>query len=407
MIESGGPSTRVWALTAVGAVGTTLLGSAPTFLIGGLATFALPALHMSRQLLGIAVASFFAASAVFSYFGGHISDRMLPRQAMTLAASISVVATLSIATFVRTAPELIVALVIAGISNGLGHPASNSAIAVNVPTRRRALTLGMKQAAIPMTSVLAGLAVPAIALTVGWRWSFVAVAALGVVLVAVTPIARRDHVGSMKASGGRQGLDMRRLLLIALAGLLGSAGATALGSFLVESLTHSHFSPTAAGALLAAGNFAGVTIRIILGWSADRYGLSPFPLMAGLLIIASGSYLALGYAGVTAALAVAAVTAAFGGNGWQGLFQYGVVQQAGGSPAVATGIAQSGVYIGAMAGPVMFGFVSVGVGFGAAWSLVAITSGLGGLLLIGITLSPGRKQLRSAPTDVRAEALVP
>ena len=121
-------NARVWSFTAAGAVGTTLLGPAPTFLIGGLETFALPALHASRQLLGIAVASFFAASAVLSYVGGHISDRMLPRQGMVLAACISVVATLSIATWVHSATQLIIALSIAGVSNGLGHPASNSAL---------------------------------------------------------------------------------------------------------------------------------------------------------------------------------------------------------------------------------------------------------------------------------------
>lgn len=405
MTKAVGPRTPAWSLTAAGAVGTTLLGSASTFLIGGLETFALPALDVSRQLLGIAVASFFAASAVSSYFGGHLSDRMLPRQGMILAATLSVIAALSIATWVDSSATLIVALSLAGASNGLGHPASNSAIAVNVPERRRALALGMKQAAIPMTSVLAGLSVPIFALTVGWRWSFAAVAVLGVGLVALTPPTRRPRRRATKAGGGRPSFDLRRLLLITLCGLLGSAGATALGSFLVESLTHSGFSPTVAGALLAAGNLAGVAIRIILGWSADRHGLSPFPLMAGLLATAVACYLLLGFADTAIVLGVAAVFAAFGGNGWQGLFQYSVVLQAGDSPAVATGIAQSGVYIGAMAGPVTFGFMSAGPGFGAAWSVVAITSLTGCALLVGITLNARRARIAAPTLDVAPEVL--
>ena len=106
-------------------------------------------------------------------------------------------------------------------------------------------------------------------------------------------------------------------------------------------------------------------------------------------------------------LGVGAVFAAFGGNGWQGLFQYGVVLQAGGSPAVATGIAQSGVYIGAMAGPVMFGFVSAGAGFGLAWSLVAITSAAASILLVVISMQGRRAQLRPPVLDVQAEVVAP
>lgn len=403
--ERAGPRVPGWSLTAAGAVGTTLLGSAPTFLIGGLETFALPALGASRQLLGIAVAAFFAASAVSSYLGGRLSDRLLPRHGMIMAAALSVIAALSIATWVRSGGTLIVALSLAGASNGLGHPASNSAIAANVPQRRRALALGMKQAAIPMTSVLAGLSVPVFALTVGWRWSFVAAAVLGAGLVALTPPASRPRPRTTQTGAGRRSFDLRRLLLIALCGMLGSAGATALGSFLVESLTHSGFSPTAAGVLLAAGNLAGVTIRIILGWSADRHGLSPFPLMAGLLATAVISYLLLGFAGSAIVLGAAAVFAAFGGNGWQGLFQYSVVLHAGDSPAVATGIAQSGVYIGAMAGPVTFGFVSTGPGFGAAWSVVAITSLAASALLVGITLQERRARVPEPPRQVVPESL--
>ena len=42
-----------------------------------------------------------------------------------------------------------------------------------VPAGRQGLSFGVKQAAIPVSTLLAGAAVPTVALTLGWRWAFV------------------------------------------------------------------------------------------------------------------------------------------------------------------------------------------------------------------------------------------
>ena len=64
-------------------------------------------------------------------------------------------------------------------ANALGQLASNAALARHVPAHRQGLSFGVKQAAIPVSTLLAGAAVPTIALTAGWRWAFVAAAGGG------------------------------------------------------------------------------------------------------------------------------------------------------------------------------------------------------------------------------------
>ena len=65
-----------------------------------------------------------------------------------------------------------------GLANAVSHPAANLSLAREVPAGRQGLSFGIKQAAIPVATLLAGLAVPTIAVTLGWRWAFAGGAAL-------------------------------------------------------------------------------------------------------------------------------------------------------------------------------------------------------------------------------------
>src|SRR5829696_7279082 len=58
--------------------------------------------------------------------------------------------------------------VIAGLANAVSHTAANLSLAREVPASRQGLSFGIKQAAIPVATLLAGLAVPTIAVTLGW-----------------------------------------------------------------------------------------------------------------------------------------------------------------------------------------------------------------------------------------------
>src|SRR5205823_1137887 len=71
---------------------------------------------------------------------------------------------------------------------------SNLTLARSVPAHRLGLSFGVKQAAIPLATLLAGAAVPAVALTVGWRWAYVIAAGLAVLALVGAPRAGEPYV---------------------------------------------------------------------------------------------------------------------------------------------------------------------------------------------------------------------
>ena len=56
------------------------------------------------------------------------------------------------------------------------------------------------------------------------------------------------------------------------------------------------------------------------------------------------------------------------GWGWPGLFNLAVVDLNREAPGAATGVTQTGIYVGAAAGPAAYGLVSAEYGYSAAWA---------------------------------------
>ena len=67
-----------------------------------------------------------------------------------------------------------------------------------------------------------------------------------------------------------------------------------------------------------------------------------------------------------------------GGWGWAGLLMFVVVRANPDSAAVATGIVNTGKYLGAALGPVLFGFLAEQVSFTVAWVVAASVIAVGG-----------------------------
>lgn len=62
------------------------------------------------------------------------------------------------------------------------------------------------------------------------------------------------------------------------------------------------------------------------------------------------------------------------GFGWPGLFQLAIVSIYPSAPVFATGITQAGAYIGASAGPFLFGLLVGTRSYASAWLMVGIWS---------------------------------
>ncbi|MBA2691783.1 MAG: MFS transporter [Rubrobacter sp.] len=347
------------------AVSVATAGVLPAFLTGGLAVQIKDELGFGTANLGIAVAVFFASAALASVVMGRFVERIGSHTGMRLAAAASALSLLSVALFARSWMALVLCLVVGGLANAMAHPSANLSIAREVPSDRQGFSFGIKQASIPAATLLAGLAVPFVAATLGWRWAFVggAVLALGISL----SVRGEDHAPAPKPKGERGGDARYRALAVLALGIgLGSTAATPLGAFIVGSSVESGIRVETAGLLLAAGSAFSIVVRIVFGYLADGMSGGRLRLVAGMLAVGILGFVLLS-TGAPWAI-VAGTLLAFGaGWGWPGLFNFAVVHSNPAAPAAATGITQTGASSGAAVGPLVFGVVVEATSYGTAW----------------------------------------
>ena len=364
------------------AVAVATAGVLPAFLTGGLAVQMREEFGFGVAALGLAVAAFFVCSSLVSAVMGRLVERIGSRQGMRLSAIGSAATLLGIALLAESWAGLVACLVLGGLANAVSHPATHLSLAREVPACRQGLSFGVKQAAIPAATLLAGLAVPGIAVTLGWRWAFAGGAALALAVASLVPEAsgstprRRERTREKDAR-------VAPLLLLALGIGLGSTAATPLGAFIVGSSVAAGLRVETAGLLLALGSAVNIVVRVLFGHLADGMSGGRLRLVAAMLGIGVAGFalLATGESG----LIVPGALLAFGaGWGWPGLFNFAVVKTSPGAPAAATGITQTGASGGAALGPLVFGLVAEVTSYDVAWlgsgamalaALVAILAG--------------------------------
>lgn len=343
----------------------------PVFLLGALAVLIRRDLGFSEAQLGAAVSVFFAVSAAGSTAGGWVSQRIGADRAMAIVVLGSGVALLGIAAATLSYAHLLAWLVLAGAANALCQPSTNLALVGAIRPGRHGLALGIKQSAIPCATLLGGLAVPAIGLTVGWRWAFASAALTAVLFLAVAP--RRGTAAAVRGRGS-PALESRLggLVILAVAAGAGFLAVSSLGAFYVESAVADGVAEGVAGGWFAVGGLVGMTGRIGWGWFADRRQRGHFPLVALLIVLGAVGLALLGFSASAGLRALATVLAFGAGWSWMGVFHLGVVRRNPAAPAVATGVIQTGAFVGGVIGPLGFGLMVEHVSHRAAWSAAAV-----------------------------------
>jgi len=281
---------------------------------------------------------------------------------------------------------LVTFLCLGGGAVALTDPGLAILVSRSIPMRRQGLAFGIKEASIPVATLVAGLAVPTIALTVGWRWAF----AFGVVpLAAVVLLLPRVATGALPepATPGEIGASQSRvpprgnaLMLAALAAALGTTAASGVGIFLTDSAVAMGMTPGNAGLLLAAGSVAGIVTRVGTGAYADRTGGPQFTLIAAMLAVGALT-MALGGIGNTILLVLATIGAFSAGWAWTGIYFLSLVRSYPSRPGAVAGIGTAGLGVGNAAGPILFGLVAGSMSFGAAWFGAALAGGLASALM--------------------------
>ena len=379
-------------------------GSLPAFLAGGVSVQLRADLGFGESGLGLAVGAFFLAAAASSAVLGRTAERLGPTASMRVSASCSALSLLGVAAGARSFGSLLALLAVGGVANALAQPAANLFIARTVPAARLGMAFAVKQSGIPAATLLGGLAVPTIALTVGWRWAFVAGALLPIVGGLTIPSVPAASVGSNVASRPtpRTRVPMRPLVVLGFGIGFGAAAAGTLGAFLVNAAVDAGISEGPAGLLVSGGSAVGIAMRLLAGRRADRREGGHLRVVSLMLVAGSVAYVL--YATEQPWLLVLATPLAFGaGWGWPGLFNLAIVRAHPTAAAAASGVTQTGTYFGAVAGPVVFGVVVERASYRAAW-LLAAAFALAGAATIAAGRSLIRKERLARELD---EAAVP
>jgi MFS family permease len=357
-----GSSTSLRAVVvSVGILATAVL---PTFLTASLAVDMRDSFALSDGLLGAVVATSYAVAALFSSAAGRLVDRIGLSSSVWLTACLAAASSLGIAAGVRSAPALFGFLVLAGLANALATPAGTAVIGRELATRRLGLGIGIQHAGVPVGALLAGLALPLVAVPLGWRTTF---AIAGMLTLLVPLLGRVEHAPRAERARARvEPSEVRPLVLLAVATGLATGAATGLIAFEVLYAVEVGLSVGAAGVLLAATSLAAASTRIVVGVLIGGRESRAMPWAAAMMAAS-----AVGYAGLAvgepATVVVGGVLASGVGWGWSALLGLAVARAHPDALGGAVGIWATGIYAGAGGGPLLVGLVAEGHSFRAAW----------------------------------------
>ena len=361
-------------------------------------------LGLSKLEIGFFSSAAFVGSWMVLLVAGYLTERFGVRRLMSLGQVVAGSVMLTMA-FAGSFLQALLVMFVVGLCRGMVHPGASKAIMDWFPARERATAMGVKQSGYPVAGMLLGVILPALALTLGWRYAVALVGLLiisgGILTVAFYRDPNRELVASRSGLSMRQGLRElirnRRLWALSVTALLLVSAQLALVAYLAlyfSDIVLVPLFPDANARIIAAGGFSGAPAG---GWNygEGRLGTGERPLLARAQTALDGSSRGSlrGHgpgdgddrSGIPFWL-LAVVVFVYGGSalGWNGLFQALIVETAGKKhAAMAVGLCMTMTQIGTISGPPLFGLVVDLTGaYQIAWLCVASLS-LGGALLGG------------------------
>ena len=381
-------------------VALTVVCTLPVMLAGALAVQMREELQFSVAALGAVIALYRGAGAVVSAPVGRFADRVGPVGSMRIAAGIAAAVGFGVAAFARNWLSFALLLMSGSVAYTLGQTGANLLISRAVPARRQGTAFGLKQAALPLGSMLAGIAVPLVALTIGWRWAWV-VAALSALLVALLVPSSRDQRTRANPSAENRTQRTASLLLLGIALFFAVSAATTLTAFTVDAAVSAGISPAVGGLLLALGSATSITVRLVAGWIADRRDGGHLAVVARMVLVGAVGYALLAVPNLVGM--TLGTLLAFGlGWGFNGLFWFAIVRLNERTPGRAVGVVNIGGLLGGLAGPLTFGWVVGTWGYSVAWGFAAAWALVGGVVMLVARRLDARAALGSSTRRPRA-----
>lgn len=372
MESRSGRTERTQRLTIAVAMTASASGALTVYLVAALAVQIRDALHLGASAFGLLIACYYAGAALGSIPLGRLVESHGSSRIMSWSALLATAVLLVLAGAGRSWPVLAGLLLIAGGVAAAIQNSTNQILARRVNPTRQGLAFGLKQAAVPISTVFAGITVPTVALTVGWRWAFV-IASLFTLTTAITVPRIVPSSALRRRSAPRRALQpLRPLVVLAIGFGLGVFAASGLTAFLVTGAVTTGMSKAAAGVVYAVAGLVAGSSRVLTGFLADRRGRAHLVAVALMLVAGAGAYTVLAVASASSSPVLYTVGAflVYGtGWSWNGLFNFAVVSLYPESPARATSVTQTGARLAGIAGPLVFGVVVATTTYAVAWSI--------------------------------------
>jgi predicted MFS family arabinose efflux permease len=372
----------------------------PGFLAGALGSDIKAEFGIGDTGLGVALALTYIFAAVAIVHAGELSDRIGSRRSLLISMQVTMAGYLVVAFVARSFATLLVGLTVAGAGLTLAGPAAKVLVADHVSPERQGLAFGVHMSAIPLGPLLAGLAVPVVGGTGGWRWPFLGgavLAGLGMLMLprgrAPAPAPAAIRTAKDPAAGRFSHVRMGPLFVFSAAAMLASCSVVAAAAFFVVNSENAGISESTAGLLLSAASAGVITVRIALGALADRVRTGAVSTVAVLLTASAAGY-ALMAANTPWLYALGGQAAIILGWSWPGLMVLALVRIYPQAPGLASSFVIGGLNLGAVVGPVAFGAISdaasssVALAVAAAWVLGAAVLSLASRIRLDSSRSP-------------------
>ena len=326
-------------------------------------------LYQSTAFVGAAFLTLLSGSLVLRHGGVRVNQASVVISAAGVGLAVA-----------GSVPVVALGAVLAGMGYGLATPGASHVLARVAPPDRRGLVFSVKQSAVPLGGLVAGVLFPPVAEHFGWVWAIaLACAMVASAALVIQPLrARLDddrdpaHRVRIDAPGQsvRLILTTPRLRPIALVAFSYGAMQLCLFAFFVTYLVeHVGLDLVTAGLLFAVMQGAGFVARVGWGWVSDRW-ISTRPLLAALgagTIASTVAAIAFSDAWPLAGLAAASVALGATGVGWNGIYLAEVARAV---PLDKVGPATGGVlmftFVGVVLGPSTFGAIVATTGSYAA-----------------------------------------
>lgn len=392
-----------WAVLALIMAAQTTANVGPQG-IPAIAPLIRESLALSVAQAGSFLSAYYVGTALMSLPAGWTADRWGVRGTM-VAGQVVIALGLFATAGAPSFAVLVVIMIAAGSGYGMLNPTTAKAVMSWFPRRQRATVVGLKQVGLPLGGALGALAMPPLALSLGWRPAVAISAAVIGLLAALTWLRYRDPPESrleaaVQAPGSfKDVVGHRDLWLVSLATLIFAGVQTVFLAYLVLYLRDTVRIPlVTAASYLVVAQISGMGGRVVFGLASDR-------LLGGrrrVVLIAAGAgsgacALAMAGTGPTTGpwfLVPLVLCFGFFGVGWNGVQHTLMAELAGpraAGTAVGLGLAISS--LGVTIWPPLFGLVVERLGgFGGAWVALAITM----LVALGL-LIPVRERPMGTP----------